>query len=153
MASYDNPIIIPARDAGRQFIFNYPEASSQTFVSNQFVCLVDDSGTSKVTLVASDGNPILGIVSQNASTVEDTSLEVQVINNLTLIEISYTDTTGLVVPVEGKSYGLVTSGGKCKLDIDEVTTDFFRVIKVVDTTAKRCLVHVIPAKCQLCVSD
>jgi hypothetical protein len=149
MSATDNPRIMRANTpGGSPEMEEVEEGASETFKSFQFVYL-DSAG--QLAAKASDAGDVAyiwGICRQDATGTTATKLLTEKIGVDDLVEITYTDATGLLTPVKGKGYGLVVSSNKCKLDIDEVTTKYFVVDKVLDTTTKRCLVKLIPATIQ-----
>ncbi len=148
MAFADNPRLIfsAANPGGQPRVLNsagineIAEASGQSFKKGQFV--YDSSG---ITAVASDPSSVLGIAMEDAvGTGYATNYpEVEILGPGDILEISYTDTTGAATPTIGTAYGLAVASNECKLDIDETTTKLFRVVKIIDTTAKRCVVTLV----------
>lgn len=114
------------------------EASTQSFKAGELV--YNNSG---IAVCSSDATSILGQAMEDAATSTSNYPVVAIWGSGDLVNMKYTDTTGSAAPTVGTAYGLAVSSNVAYLDIDETTTKQFRVIKILDTTAKRCLVTLI----------
>lgn len=116
------------------------EASGQSFKAGEIVY-----NSSGIAVCSDDATSILGIVQEDAvGTGYATHYpRVVILGSGDILDIGYTDTTGSAAPAVGTAYGLDVTSNVWKLDIDETSTKQFRVIKILDTTAKRCLVTCI----------
>jgi hypothetical protein len=144
MSLYNNPRLVYSANfpGGLPRILNggineIAEASGQSFKSGEFVY-----NSSGITACADDATSILGIVQEDAvGTGYATHYpEVVILGAGDILEITYTDSTAAVDPTVGTAYGHEVTSNKHYLYIDEVTVKQFRVIKILNTTTKRCLV-------------
>ncbi len=116
------------------------EASGQSFKKGEVV--YNNSG---IAVCSDDATSILGLVQEDAvGTGYATNYPpVVILGSGDLLDIGWTSSAGTETPVVGTAYGLDVTSNVWKLDYDETSTKQFRVVKILDTTAKRCLVTCI----------
>jgi hypothetical protein len=127
MSLYQNPKILWSTEGGLPNAIKLPEGTTQTNLKEgQLVYLVAGA----VTVCASDPSAIYGIANKDASGTTGTSMEIMPIGPYDKIEMTYTGGT----PVVGTAYGVAVALNKSKLDVAEVTTKYFVVERLVDST-------------------
>ena len=111
-------------------VLYFPEAASQSFKNGEFVYLV----SGKLTVFPSDGVAIAGMALQDASTVTDTAIAIQVARPGVVFEGNVSTSVTAITQV-GTKYGIVRDGTNKWHHVDVSDTTNTRVV-VVDMSPK-----------------
>ena len=143
MAFSVNPRIMTRAGHGIPDIVEIAEANSQTFTVGQLVYDAGSSADGAATVVASDGQLVLGIAQKPGTNVTsaNTTIPVEVIRPGDRVAMQCYDTSDAAVKaasnfLRGKAYGLILASNVHYADFDETTADAVVFIEPLDSTNK-----------------
>jgi len=152
MAIFAGPKVIKRASGAAEYVV-VPEASGQSFVKGELVYLA----SGRATACASNGQEVLGIAQENASTAATTTptVTVEVINPEDSVVMECTSAP--TYANRGIKYALViVAGASCKCDLTDTSNDVMTLVDLVydtggsnsGTSTTRAIVQFLPACCQ-----